>query len=541
VTFPRALSAADGVRPPGDPEALTLALWREVCRGAPYEETTSRVLDLLASAFPVRGLLIVRTDDGRLGKAVAARRDALPSPARPLDRPADGARALLRGGRVAEGPTAELHSAGLPVPAGLEGRYLVGALDSAEALLGLVVLFSAAPSPYGREQLAAADRLLEPLTSLLQREVAAVQLAPAAPREVAAAAEGEPSPEDEPTDLAEGIIVGERAGLRATIDLAECAAPVDVPVLILGETGSGKEVVARTIHDRSPRAGQPFIKVNCGAIPPELVDSELFGHERGSFTGAIAVRRGWFERAHSGTLFLDEVGELPLAAQVRLLRVLQDGTFERVGAQKTLSVDVRILAATHRDLAHMAAAGTFRRDLWYRLSVFPIHVPPLRERLDDLEALAAYFAGRAGERIHGVALLPTPGDLALLRAHPWPGNVRELAAVIERAVLLGGGRGLDVEAALHLALPVEDTAHRFHAGAPPAAVQAAPAPVSASAFKTLEAVVVEHIQGALALTQGRIEGPGGAAALLGVNPHTLRARMRKLGLDWTRFRGRAGG
>jgi transcriptional regulator with GAF, ATPase, and Fis domain len=318
------------------------------------------------------------------------------------------------------------------------------------------------------------------------------------------------------------------------MDLVERAAPADVPILITGETGSGKEVVARAIHERSPRAPGPIIRVNCGAIPPELVDSELFGHEKGSFTGAVASRRGWFERADGGTLFLDEIGELPPAAQVRLLRVLQDGTFERVGAERTLSVNVRIVAATHRDLSQMVASGQFRRDLWYRLSVFPIHLPPLRERTEDIGLFATHFADQAGRRLFGRPLVPSEQDVALLRTHTWPGNVRELAAVIERAVLLGGGSALAVASALEGASQTEDgpaTPMLVPLLGPAGSPAAAP-----DRIRTLEEVVVEHIERVLVATGGRIEGESGAARALGVNPHTLRARMRKLGIDWSRFR-----
>ncbi len=215
------------------------------------------------------------------------------------------------------------------------------------------------------------------------------------------------------------------------MERANLVSRADIPVLILGETGSGKEVVARAIHKQSGRVNKPFLRVNCGAIPPELVDSELFGHEPGSFTGATALRKGWFERADQGTLFLDECGELPLAAQVRLLRILQDGTYERVGGEKQLHVDVRVVAATHRNLQAMVGEGTFREDLWYRLAVFPIKLPPLRDRLEDIPALAAHFAQRASKRFGLPPRAPTPNDVNLLAAYPWPGNVRELASVME--------------------------------------------------------------------------------------------------------------
>jgi transcriptional regulator with GAF, ATPase, and Fis domain len=335
------------------------------------------------------------------------------------------------------------------------------------------------------------------------------------------------------------IVVGAQQGLRGVMELVVRAAPADVPILIVGETGTGKEVVARAIHERSARAAGPILRVNCGAIPTELVDSELFGHERGSFTGAVAPRKGWFERADSGTLFLDEIGELPPAAQVRLLRVLQDGTFERVGGQQTLSVNVRIVAATHRDLSQMVAGGQFRRDLWYRLSVFPIHLPPLRERSDDIALFAAHFAAQAGQRLSGAPLVPTPEDVAQLRTHTWPGNVRELAAVIERAALLGGGASLAIAAALERAPQIEDDP-RAPLSLPLLGPQAAPEEGPSAPFKTLEAVVTEHIERALRAAGGKIEGADGAAELLGINPHTLRARMRKLGIDWARFRASPG-
>ncbi|HEU5060120.1 MAG TPA: sigma 54-interacting transcriptional regulator, partial [Kofleriaceae bacterium] len=300
-----------------------------------------------------------------------------------------------------------------------------------------------------------------------------------------------------------------------------------------------------------------FIRVNCGAVAPELVDSELFGHERGSFTGAMASRRGWFEQAHGGTLFLDEIGELSAAAQVRLLRVLQDGVLQRVGGENRLQVDVRVVAATHRDLAEMVRAGRFREDLWYRLAVFPIALPPLRDHREDVPAMAAHFARRAAGRFGVAARPPTERDLALLCSYEWPGNVRELAAVIDRAVLLGEGGRLDVERALGLA-----AVHTSPVGVARAVGGAAAAggfdtsavrgpavagagvggpggeryrPVPAE-IEPLEVVIRRHIERALAATGGRIEGPHGAARVLGINPHTLRARMRKLQIEWSRFR-----
>ncbi|MGN6110115.1 MAG: sigma-54 interaction domain-containing protein [Kofleriaceae bacterium] len=314
-------------------------------------------------------------------------------------------------------------------------------------------------------------------------------------------------------------IVGADAGLRGVMRQVSQVAPTGAPVLILGETGAGKEVVARAIHERSAHRDGPLLRVNCGAIPSELVDSELFGHERGSFTGAAMQRSGWFERADGGTLFLDEIGELPLAAQVRLLRVVQDGVFERVGGARPLEVDVRLVAATHRDLGAMVRAGQFREDLWYRIHVFAIRLPPLRERLDDLAQLAAHFAGLAARRL-GVAELPlTEPDLALLRGYRWPGNVRELAAVIERAAILGEGKRLDIERALGVRLDGP-----------------APSEPSSGAFPTLDEAMRAHIERALLRCQGRIEGANGAARLLDLHPNTLRSKMTKLGVQWAQFR-----
>jgi hydrogenase-4 transcriptional activator len=312
-------------------------------------------------------------------------------------------------------------------------------------------------------------------------------------------------------------IVGADAGLRDVMRDVEQVAPTDAPVLLLGETGSGKEVVARSIHRRSMRAAGPILRVNCGAIAPELIDSELFGHERGSFTGAAAQRRGWFERADGGTLFLDEIGELPVAAQVRLLRVLQDGTFERVGGQDELHTDVRVIAATHRDLAEMVRVGRFREDLWYRIHVFAIRLPALRQRRGDIALLAAYFAQRAGERLGSQALAVTDNDVAMLQAYDWPGNVRELAAVIDRAAILGGGVRLELRRALGASEPI---------------VQVEPA----SGFPTLDEAMRDHIERALLRSRGKIEGASGAAKLLGLHANTLRSRMEKLGVQWDRFR-----
>ncbi len=341
-----------------------------------------------------------------------------------------------------------------------------------------------------------------------------------------------PSPVTAPTVLDNGgavqeddvVVIGGAAGLASAVARVEQVAPTDAPVLLEGETGSGKELLARLLHARSQRAGGPMIRVNCGAIPAELIDSELFGHERGSFTGATGTRQGWFERADGGTLFLDEVAELPLAAQVRLLRVLQEGTFTRVGGSKNLRVSVRIVTATHRDLRAMCDEGTFRADLWYRIGVFAVYIPPLRERIDDVEPLTRHFARKSGISLTSVPLVPTAAEIEALRSYHWPGNVRELAAVVERAAILGGGRRLDIAAAL-------GDARR----GPTPAVRSL-VPESSGTFATLDDAMRTHIARALELTRGRIEGRGGAAELLGVNPHTLRGKMRRLAIEWGQYR-----
>jgi transcriptional regulator with GAF, ATPase, and Fis domain len=319
-------------------------------------------------------------------------------------------------------------------------------------------------------------------------------------------------------------LIGHDTGLAAVMGRARMVARSSAPVLLFGETGTGKEILARAIHEASAYRTGPFHRVNCGAIAAELIDSELFGHEMGAFTGAVARRKGWFEQADGGTLFLDEVGELAPAAQVRLLRVVQDGEVVRVGGERPVRVKVRIVAATHRDLPAMVESQAFREDLYYRLSVFPIVIPPLRERPADIRAFAEYFAERAAHRF---GLPPVPvgeDDVRLLAAYRWPGNVREIAAVMDRAVLVGQGRTLDVAAALGQGGPVIADA------------RSAPSLDPSATIDPLEVVIRRHIETALRRTLGRVEGPHGAARILRINPHTLRAKMRKLGIDRRLFK-----
>jgi formate hydrogenlyase transcriptional activator len=311
-------------------------------------------------------------------------------------------------------------------------------------------------------------------------------------------------------------VIGEEFGLRHTIEMVHQVAPLMSPVLILGETGTGKEVIASAIHSLSNRRSGPFIKVNCGAIPETLVDSELFGHEKGAFTGAIDQKRGRFERAHKGTIFLDEIGELPANAQVRLLRVLQSKEFERVGGSSSITVDIRVIAATNRNLEAMVKRREFREDLWFRLNVFPITVPPLRERKADIPALVHYLLGRKSREM-GLPAVPSlaPRAIDQLMAYHWPGNVRELDNVVERAVILNRGKALDFSGLV-------------------TSTERSPATEYDTRGMEIDEVNAAHIRSVLAMAKGRVNGPGGAAELLGVNPSTLRHRMKKLGIRYGR-------
>jgi PAS domain S-box-containing protein len=309
-------------------------------------------------------------------------------------------------------------------------------------------------------------------------------------------------------------IIGQSPALTAVLDDVRSVAATDATVLITGETGTGKELIARAIHSSSRRKEKPLIKINCAALPAGLVESELFGHEKGAFTGAIARRVGRFELADGGTIFLDEIGELPADAQAKLLRVLQEREFDRVGGTAPIKVDVRVLAASNRDLLKAVREKTFREDLYYRLSVFPLQLPPLRDRKEDIPPLALFlvnkFAARIGKRIDGI----DQETMRRLIAYPWPGNVRELENVIERAVILAAGPTLDIGADV-LSVHVE----------PPACgdqIREQPA--------TLEAREREHIQNVLGQTGWVVEGPHGAARILGLHPNTLRSRMKKLGI-----------
>lgn len=308
-----------------------------------------------------------------------------------------------------------------------------------------------------------------------------------------------------------GEIVARSPQMLAVMDRVAMVARYDTSVLIHGASGTGKECISREIHRRSSRSRKSFVQVNCGAIPSQLVESELFGHEEGAFTGASRSHRGVFEQAHHGVLLLDEVGDLPLDAQVKLLRVLQEGRIRRVGAESEISIDVRVVAATNRNLVEMVRTGEFREDLYFRLSVFPIEIPPLRERPEDIAPLVSHLLAQLAKKLGTRA--PEISDISLgrLKAHAWPGNIRELANVLEAAIILGRGRTLE--------LP-----HEFGL-APPAA-----RPEHVQTPMPLSAVVRRAIEVALRSTRGKIYGDDGAAALLGLHPATLQSKMRKLGV-----------
>ena len=516
------------------PQALVLDVWREVGRHTDMTTSITNVAPLLARCMPIAQVLVRRLEperfcletvgvgtDRTLPWFLGGRSDCDPARLQGLLAWCHRGTVTLR--HRGDGNVKGLEAA---VPPEFDEELLVGPLVSEQGTCGVILLLAAPEQRFTPPHQRVLQALLAPLAAALEndrrlRELTALREAAEADKQSLLRRLGR-------TAVAE-TIVGADGRLRPVMERVALVSPSDVPVLILGETGSGKEVIARAIHTRSARAAAPFIRVNCGAIPPDLLDSELFGHEKGSFTGAVGTRRGWFERADEGTLFLDEIGELPPAAQVRLLRVLQEGVFERVGGERPLKVDVRIVAATHQDLATMVQHGRFREDLWYRIAVFPIVLPPLREHPEDIAALAAHFAQRAAVRFGLTPQRPSPHDVALLADYAWPGNVRELSAVIDRAAILGAGKRLEVGKALGLIPAISPIAVTPDPPSPP------PPPLPSTGL-SLDAAMTQHIEAVLGMTNGRVEGPHGAARLLGVNPYTLRGRMRKLGIDWAKFR-----
>jgi transcriptional regulator with GAF, ATPase, and Fis domain len=313
----------------------------------------------------------------------------------------------------------------------------------------------------------------------------------------------------------DATIIGMNGGLRSVMRQIDLVAPTAATVLLLGETGTGKGLLARAVHDRSPRHARPFVVVDCGSLPPTLIESELFGRERGAFTGAESAQAGRFEIASGGTVFLDEIGELPADLQAKLLRVIQEGCFERLGSTRTTHVDVRIKAATNRDLGAEVRDGKFRRDLFYRLNVFPIVVPALRQRREDLPALVGHLLARLGRELSKAVSHLAPGALETLGRHSWPGNIRELENVLQRSIILSN------DGVIHLSDFAGDSV-----------MTAASSTVeTADHSQTLADTQRDHLLRVLEEKGWRIEGPGGAARVLGLQPSTLRSKMRHLGVS----------
>lgn len=366
---------------------------------------------------------------------------------------------------------------------------------------------------YQSEHIDLIDRLNESLAEIVSQMLVRVETDCRAAKSVSSIVELRNSLEDQHIDLT----LNSQYGLRAVVNQVEQVGPLKSPALITGETGVGKELIARLLHGISSRSAGPFIAVNCGALPESLLDSELFGFEKGAFTGAVKRRAGYFEQADKGSLFLDEVGELPLQAQTKLLRVLQHQTFHRVGGTQPVSIDVRVIAATNRDIPGMIKDQMFREDLWYRLNVFPIEVPPLRERKGDIPVLVQYLINRKSFEMN-LPFEPDLGPEAMdqLMNYDWPGNVRELQNVLERALILCKGTPLTFPGLI--SKPDENPAVDHSAS------------LNTGSFLSMEQMMVKHIHQSIKLSRGKIDGPGGAAELLRMNPSTLRARMKKLNI-----------
>lgn len=518
---------------------LLLDVWREACRHIEVSEAGANIAELIGRQVTHAQFCLLRLDAANntlLTSVAIPNRTPFLTNAAPAQLSGPSVTRLqdwCRGNRLAQCSKRPAGILKLVLPEEFASECLAAPLLGEHGTSGLALLIAEEGGSFDEVHQEMLHALREPLAVALENDLRVHELATL--REAAEADRGSLLRRLGKRNMVDEI-VGESSGLKPVMERVNLVAASDVPVLILGETGTGKEVVARAIHMRSPNRQGPFIRVNCGAIPHELIDSQLFGHEKGSFTGADQSREGWFERANGGTLFLDEIGELPLDAQVRFLRVLQDGYVERVGGHQSIHVDVRIVAATHRDLAAMVQQRSFREDLWYRLAVFPILLPPLRDRRDDIKALAHHFAARAAVRFGLPESLPTDADIRLLQQYDWPGNIRELGAVIDRAAILGNGQGLEVGKALGFNPGALSAPGRVAVLGATTATGSNTGRAFSEQNLSIDGAMKAHIEYVLGITGGKIEGPQGAARLLEINPHTLRARMRKLGVDWASFR-----
>jgi transcriptional regulator with GAF, ATPase, and Fis domain len=493
-----------------------------ICSSLDIKSALSRCFEYLRQALPLDGLFL-DIHDAQLG---AIRRIAhevtldlhLPDEIIPLSKEIWERMQKIKGPTIVHSGKNDTLSKTMSVLVKLEGYTdLAVPLDIEGKRIGVLILRAKGDGVYQNEHAEMIQRVSDPFAVALSNALAHQELLHY--RDILL--------DDNrflQRELSPGVtddIIGENSGLRNVMEMVRQVAPLNNTVLLLGETGAGKEIIANAIHYGSARSNGPFIKVNCGAIPEALIDSELFGHEKGAFTGALTEKRGRFERADGGTIFLDEIGELPPQAQIRLLRVLQNRELERVGGTKPIPIDIRIIAATHRNLEQMISENRFREDLWFRINVFPIFLPPLRQRREDIPALTRYLV-QSKSRELGLSVPPAiaPGALERLTKYDWPGNVRELQNVVERELIRYRGGVLSFDSLVTEAALTEEPLLTT-------GEQDTFQPV------TLDEAMARYISKVIDHTNGRINGKDGAAALLGINPSTLRSRMGKLGVGRT--------
>jgi transcriptional regulator with GAF, ATPase, and Fis domain len=485
------------------------------------DRALTRAGEYLKKLFPLDALFLVRRDEELQSLRIVAHEafDISVSPREVLSTPPD----LWRQLQSYDQRAPYLEDENTPLSRQLSQvaqlnrfSHLIVPLWRDKNLLGFLSLISSGSGQYQTEQLDMFHSVAHPLAIALANALAYENML----RFRDSLVDENRFLSNELLDTSKVEIIGATGGMKRVLELVDQVAPLNNTVLLLGETGTGKEIIANAIHFASPRKEGPFIKVNCGAIPENLLDSELFGHEKGAFTGAAGEKKGRFERANGGTIFLDEIGELPLQAQVRLLRVLQNREIERVGGTRPIQVDIRIIAATHRNLEIMVADNRFREDLWFRLNVFPLFIPPLRLRREDIPSLTQYFLQRKSREL-GLGPPPSlaPGALSRLVAYDWPGNVRELENLVERELIRNRGDRI-----------------YFETLEPRAPLTAEVSTQAATNLKStnLNEVMYQHICKVLAMAGGKVHGPKGAAELLGIKSSTLRAKMDKLGIVYGR-------